>query len=877
MCRKCGTPFWAVGERDTCGEAPCDPYTFLDRPLVKREYDLDSMREEFLSFFERRGHTRIRRYPVVARWRNDVFLVNASIYDFQPHVTSGKVPPPANPLTISQPCIRLVDTDKVGRTGRHLTSFEMMAHHAFNYPDHHVYWMEETVAYAHEFLTETLGVPEEYITYKENPWVGGGNAGSALEVIVGGLEVATLVFMDLVEDESGDVEIKGVRYRKMDVSVVDTGYGLERFVWLSRRTPTIYEAIYPEVLNALYDMTGVERDDLHAKVLSLVSRLSPFVPQAHLMERIAEEMGKEGHEVTPEEVRRIVEPIQRIYIIADHARSILLMLTDGVVPSNVKEGYLARMLIRRALRTIDEMGCKLDLYDVVKLHAERLSGLLNMDMMPVVEDMLRVEEERYRETMKRGEEIVRRTVRKKGRIDLEDLILLYESHGLPPEFVKSVAAGMGVEVEIPENFHALISRKHERAEVERKKERKMDLPPTRLLYYEDAYMREFDAKVIWSEGNEVALDATAFYPEGGGQPCDLGELRWDGGIARVTDVQKYGDVVVHTVDQPIPVGVEIRGRIDWERRYRHMRMHTATHVLLSAARDVLGRHVWQAGAQKGATESRLDIAHYRPLSRDDVVAIERAAFEKITSCLPVSIEYLPREEAERRYGFVLYQGGVPEGRIIRVVKVENADVEGCGGTHVRNTGEIGFLKIIRTERIQDGVVRIIFAAGPAALEEVQRRDDLLLTAAKKLGTEMSDVPTAVERLQAAWKEVRKEVERLRRREAEVIGRTVTRERVGDVEIRYALLDVDLKTMREVSLKLSGDENVLSILVNTGGHVMVGSTCRVSAAEVAKVAAEAMGGRGGGREDFAQGKGADPSRAEEALKLAVERAREMLNV
>ena len=206
------------------------------------------MRETFLTYFEENDHARIAPYPIIARWRDDIHLTIASIADFQPHVTGGIAPPPANPLTISQPCIRLTDVAAVGRSGRHLTTFEMMAHHCFNWPDdgNVQYWMDECIRYCDDLFVNRLGIEPNEITYVENPWSGGGNAGPAVEVIVGGLELATLVFMNLEEREDGDVEIKGIRYGEMPLQIIDTGYGLERFCWAAAGTPTIYEAIFPE-------------------------------------------------------------------------------------------------------------------------------------------------------------------------------------------------------------------------------------------------------------------------------------------------------------------------------------------------------------------------------------------------------------------------------------------------------------------------------------------------------------------------------------------------------------------------------------------------------------------------------------------------------
>ena len=213
VCKKCGSAFWTRdNSREICGDAPCEPYNFIGKPIF-RTHTLDSMREAYLSFFENHGHTRVERYPVVARWRDDIYLTIASIADFQPFVTGGIVPPPANPLTISQPCIRLNDLDSVGRSGRHLTTFEMMAHHAFNTPTEEIYWKDRTVELCDQFIA-SIGGDINDVTYKEHPWIGGGNAGPSVEVLIGGLEIATLVFMSLGRQKTHGA---GIRAERRDV------------------------------------------------------------------------------------------------------------------------------------------------------------------------------------------------------------------------------------------------------------------------------------------------------------------------------------------------------------------------------------------------------------------------------------------------------------------------------------------------------------------------------------------------------------------------------------------------------------------------------------------------------------------------------------
>lgn len=390
QCRITDLWFWTCDDdRTTCGDTHEDEYTFIGQPLIEgfeqRGRALkDAMREAFLSFFERYEHQRVDPYPVLARWRDDIHLTIASIADFQPHVTSGEVAPPANPLTISQPCIRLTDVDAVGRSGRHLTTFEMMAHHVFNRPDEGemYYWMEECVAYCHSMLTETFGITDKEITYVENPWCGGGNAGPAVEVIVGGLELATLVFMNLEESEDGDIELKGDRYKEMPLQIIDTGYGLERFCWAAAGTPTIYEAIYPETVEWLKEISGFSKvaqqwPDLNLdQLLGEMSRLNgimniePGVDAEELSQLFISRLGQRGVALNQEQFLAITEPLSRIYAIPDHLHALTHMLGDGLVPSNAKAGYLARMLARRILRMRDDLGLEVSLSELINHHLD---------------------------------------------------------------------------------------------------------------------------------------------------------------------------------------------------------------------------------------------------------------------------------------------------------------------------------------------------------------------------------------------------------------------------------------------------------------------------------------------------------------------------
>ncbi len=885
-CEKCGKFFWTRdGSRNTCGDPPCDPYTFIGSPIFKRRLSLDQMREHYLGFFEDRGHTRIKRYPVAARWRDDIYLTIASIADFQPFVTSGQVPPPANPLTISQPCIRLDDLDSVGRSGRHLTTFEMMAHHVFNTPDREIYWKDRTVRLCDELLVG-LGMDPLAVTYKENPWAGGGNAGPSVEVMVGGLELATLVFMDLVAAPAGAVEIKGERYEKMKNYIVDTGYGLERFVWASNGAPTIYDAIFPDLVRQVADLAGVEHnldDPEYAEIFAQNARLAGMVDldeysMKDLRAKIAGSIG-----IDPERLEKAILPMERVYAVVDHTRCLAYMLGDGIIPSNVKGGYLTRLVIRRTLRLMKELGLRLPLADLVQIQISRLDYPDWEESFATIREILDQEEQKYAETLEKGMRLVRKTaesyLKKKESIPLREMIALYDTHGIPPEIAREAAVQMGAKVDLPDNFYSLVAKKHIRAEpVEEKK------PPipgkTELLFYENPFEQEFEAVVLDVVEGAAILDRTLLYPEGGGQPADHGTLEKDGQRFQVTDVQKSGDVVLHKLAEPccLAKGDRVRGKVDMRRRLAHARHHTATHLVHDSAKRVLGKHIWQAGAQKSEDRARLDISHFKRITDAELKAIELEANRRVMELAPVDTQFLPRTEAEKLFGFELYQGGVPPGKLIRVVRV-GSDIEACAGTHVTNTGMIGMIKILRAERIQDGVERIEFAAGEAAVRASQARDDLLAGAAGILRVPNEQLPRTAERFFEEWKGQQKEIERLKEdlaaarlktlvSEAETIdGLRVIVQKMGNADI-----DELLK-----AAALLAEEDCVALLGSKTGKLVAavgqsGLSKGIKAGSIIKAAARVLGGGGGGRPQLAQGGGPDTERLEEALAAGRETIR-----
>jgi alanyl-tRNA synthetase len=897
QCPSCGEYFWTLNQdQKTCEESTpegCAPLTFISRPPTRRSYNFREMREAFLSFFEKRGHLRIKPYPVVARWREDLYFTHASIIDFQPYVTNGVTPPPANPLVISQPCIRFVDVDNVGPTfGRHLTIFEMGGHHAFNYPHEEVYWKDQTVRYHHDFVTKELGVASEEVTYKEDVWSGGGNAGPDLETIIRGLEIATLVFMKF--------KVVNGEFIELPIRTVDTGYGIERYTWLSQGSLSCFHAVYGPILDEVLKMAGVDKVD--AKLLSRIAELSGAMilkktaDRSEVRKKVAEKIG-----MAVDEFDKVLLPLENSFAVVDHTRCLAFMLAEGIVPSNVGEGYLTRLMLRRTYRQLRMLAIEKKLLDIIDMQIASWSKDFPhlKEMRNNILEILSVEQDKFKQTLKRGRLLVKRItqdLKAKGLSELptKTLIELYDSHGLPPEVVKETAEEEGFQAKVPENFYAEVAERHvpvspmrEVEKIEGLEAAVSGLPETRMLYYEDAYLREFEAKSLRVlENKYVVLEKTAFYPEGGGQPADLGHLRFDKTRSEVVDVQKIGNVIVHVIKGSVPKeGEKVFGSIDWERRKSLMKHHTGTHVLMGATRRVLGEHVWQAGAQKDVEKTRLDFSHFRRLTLEEIHEIERLANQAIAQNIPIETAWMLREEAERLYGFRLYQGGVVPGRKIRVVKSGDWEVEACGGTHLKNTGELGFIKIVHTERIQDGVERIIFSVGLPALRAVQVNEESLWKLSELLNAPLGKLEETAKRLVKEWKETRREKRRLVKEIAAVqegaeIG--VKKEEKKEIKgvtfewLKFDELDVD--RMIETANKMTSD-NPSTIVVCYGTDektarmvVMAGNNALdlgINSAEIAGETASVLGGGGSGRPDFAQGGGTLVNKMSDALAKAKE--------
>ncbi|WP_456474912.1 alanine--tRNA ligase, partial [Candidatus Pyrohabitans sp.] len=852
QCKSCGNYFWSASQREVCGEPSCSGgYTFIGDTPAREKMDFIQTWRKFSRLFKKLGYTPIKRYPIAARWRDDTDFVQASIYDFQPYVVKGEVEPPANPLVVPQFCVRFNDIDNVGITGRHYTGFVMIGQHAFEPPES--YAPEEYLHHIYLWLTQGMKIPKEEIQFHEDAWAGGGNLGPSIEFFSRGLEIGNQVYMQY--------DITSGELRELSIKVLDMGMGQERPAWFTCATNTSYEAVFADVVEKLYARTGIKPDH------ELMRRFLPYSGLLNVDERSSIEetwqeiAGRIGVDV--EELKDKVLPLAALYSIGDHARSLLVALTDGALPSNVGGGYNLRVLVRRSLDFIAKYGWSLSLAEVCEWHAQYLKPQYPelVEHLDEVAKILAVEERKYAETKRRSREIVAKL--RDREIGVEKLLELYDSHGISPEMLAEV----GLEVEVPEDFYIRLAARHERsvavAQTKRFKEFDISgLPATEILYYDDYLRLEFEARVLRVyEGKYVVLDSTAFYPTSGGQIADRGYLD----DARVVDVFKQGSIIFHRISGEAPEeGSVVRGRIDAERRVQLAQHHTATHIINGVARRLLGEHVWQAGAEKTLEKARLDITHYESLSSEELSQIEELANEVVARAIPVKSMLLPRNEAEKRYGFRLYQGGAVPGKVIRVVKIGDLDTEACGGTHLKNTREARLIKVIGSTKIQDGVVRIEFTAGRAAFEYIREREHLLRLASEKLSVNPEQLPETVEKFFREWKALRKEVEKLRREMAELKKAELEKQVVSTARGEYlvARLDAAMEETIKTAQALVSPRRAV-VLFGVADKIYVagirGEKLELDISKIVREVCSILGGGGGGRAEFAQGAGKNKER------------------
>src|SRR5438093_9548971 len=362
-CKLCGNFFWSINDKDSCPEH--ENYSFIGDPPTTKRLDFVDTWKELSSFFRKNHHELIQRYPVVCRWREDLYFTIASIVDFQ-RVMNGKIvfEIPKNPLVVTQMCLRFNDIENVGLSGRHYTSFCMIGQ-VCNADSHGGYWKDKCIELDYRMLTNALGIRKDEITFVEDVWMGAGAFGYSLEYFVSGLELGNAVFTEFEGNEND--------YRVMTNKIIDMGAGLERLSWITMGTPTSYDCCFGPVIQKLYDYTGInENSEILAKYFAAASdkldRVSGDI--SALKSLVAKELN-----ISYESIAKIIAPFESMYTIADHTRTLLFAISDGALTSNVGGGYNLRVVLRRALSILERLGWNFKIDDIADMHIDYLKQM----------------------------------------------------------------------------------------------------------------------------------------------------------------------------------------------------------------------------------------------------------------------------------------------------------------------------------------------------------------------------------------------------------------------------------------------------------------------------------------------------------------------
>ena len=856
-CSKCKRFFWTLDEnRINCPDHSDDTYSFIGNPPTKNRFDYTEAWKQVESFFVKNGHKSINRYPVVCRWRDDLYFTIASIVDFQ-RVMGTKVvfEFPANPLVVPQTCLRFKDLENVGVTGRHFSSFCMIGQHSI--PNNNGYWKDECVNLDYTLLTNQFGIDKKEIVFVEDVWEGGGSFGSSLEYFVRGLELGNAVFTEFQGDLSN--------YKTLDQRVIDMGAGLERFSWITMGTPTAYDCCFGPITKKLIEEAGI--DDNSSLLIPYFTAIAKNLELHDDLSQVRKNAIK-ATDLTDEQINRIITPLEGVYLIIDHIRTLIFAISDGALPSNVGGGYNLRIMLRRIISTMNRLKLNFDINEIIDVQIDYLKKTYPEieKTRNDVKEIISIESGRYDTSKQRMKKIVSK-LNKEPNVD--DLIRLYESDGVTPDYLKE----MNVIPEIPSTFYSKLSELHQAKKHTKQVNLPLEnIPDTELLFYgEDP--KEFDAKVLKSFDNYVVLDRTSFYARGGGQEPDHGKI--DG--YEVIDVTKHGNIIIHELKGGIPKQEEtISCVVDSTRRDGITKNHTSTHVINASARSVLGSWVWQHSAFKEEDHARLDITHHSALTEEEVLKIENAANTIVENNISVKIENFDRNTAEQKYGFRIYQGGVVPVKSVRIVSIGDLDVEACGGTHVKKTSDIEQVKITKTKRIQDGVVRIEFVSGSYAKEFSQKKEQH----AKNKQVE--------QKIKEEQKEKRLENKQLVKEKIPTIVNAFSDSKQGVTNIDKITVVITEQNKPNFCFSTSNDyDDIFHIklgeslckedpnlvyfgLFDEGEKIRIIVYCgeKISkikkAGDIVKDVSEILGGAGGGGPNFAQGGGKDKSKKDEAV-------------
>ncbi len=874
------------------------------------KYGVNELRQMFLDFMESKGCLIMKSFSLVPHNDNSVLLINAGMTPLKPYFTGAETPPRKRVATC-QKCIRTGDIENVGHTSRHGTFFEMLGN--FSFGD---YFKKEAIDWTWEFLTKTvgldpdrlypsvyldddeafdlwherIGIPKERIYRfgkEDNFWEhGAGPCGPCSEVYYDRgekygcgkpdcapgcdcdryMEVWNDVFTQFENDGHGN-------YTPLAQKNIDTGMGLERL------------AVAVQDVDSMFDIDTIRalRDE--------VCRIAGRTYNASAEDDIS------------------------IRIITDHIRSATFMISDGITPSNEGRGYVLRRLIRRAAREGRKLGVSgAFLADLAKTVADTSKeGYPELEeKFGFIHAVLEAEETAFGRTIDQGLRILaelERGMEEKGETVLsgEKTFELYDTYGFPVDLTKDILAEKGYTAD-EEGFHTCMEEQRNRARTARATTNYMGAAATVYDEIDNSVTTEFtgytvmkDTSVITvlttradaehygelvqalADGDEgtVIVEKTPFYATMGGQVGDLGTIVTKEGTFEVKEtIQLRGGRVGHkgvVVNGTIRVGDEAELMVSTGGRLNTEKNHSATHLLQAALKEVLGDHVQQKGSYVDPARLRFDFVHFKPMTAEEVRAVEDIVNEKIRESLSVSTEVMSIDDARKTGAMALF--GEKYGENVRVVSMGDFSKELCGGTHVHNTAEIQSFKIVSESGIAAGVRRIEALTGQAVLDYYRQEEELLHEAAKALKAAPADLVSRISKLQEELRQAHSEIESLRAKAAQdalgdAAGDAVE---VNGVRILTRRLDgVDMNEMRNLGDTLKSELGTCVIVLaseNDGKvNLMVTATddavkAGAHAGNIIKAAAKLVGGGGGGRPNMAQAGGKDPSGIPQALEEA----------
>ena len=859
---------------------------------------LNDLREKYLSFFESKGHLRLPSFSLVPQGDKSLLLINSGMAPMKKYFT-GEVTPPRNRVTTCQKCIRTPDLERVGHTARHGTYFEMLGN--FSFGD---YFKNEAIAWAWEFLTETLSIPENLLwpsVYEED------NEAYVLWRDVIGVPEERIVKLGKADNfwEHGTgpcgpcSEIYFDRGEKYGCGSPDCKPGCE-----CDRYMEIWNNVFSQ-FNNMGDGTYTELE--HKNIDTGMG-----------LERLACVMQGVDNMFEVDSVRKILDTVcaiaEKTYgkdknddisirAITDHARSSTFMICDGVVPSNEGRGYVLRRLIRRAARHGRLLGIKRAfLTELVEVVIEENKSAYP-ELIEKKEFILKVisnEEKAFAKTIDTGLSMLEDLTANGGTLSGEDAFKLYDTYGFPFDLTKDILAEKGMTVD-EDGFKAFMEEQRKRAR-EGRKASDGESWKSDGISFEGVEKTEFtgyteneteatvvaivlDGEFVDMAGESsraiVVLDKTCFYGEGGGQVGDIGVITSANATLKVSGTTKSADIFTHMVlveSGAISVGDTVKASIDVARRSAIRRNHTAAHLLQAALRSVLGTHVEQAGQLVNENTVRFDFTHFSALTAEETAKVEALVNEKILEGITVDNREMPIAEAKKLGAMALF--GEKYGDVVRVVKADDFSIELCGGTHVDNTAKIGLFKIISESSVAAGVRRIEAVTGAGVLALIEKyKATINETASALKSANVMDIPARARQLSDELRETAKKAEAL---EAKLVG-----SKIGDmikdasvkngVKIITARLDGtapnELRTMCDTVKAESPDAVCLFAAVN-GDKLTFCAACGkdavqkgANAGNIVREVAKLAGGNGGGKPDSAMAGGKDISKTDDAVAQA----------